>query len=154
MFAQKKTSADISYIEGLFPRSLITSGRDVLGAETTVEGLSPLRIHLENGFVKELEIVENNAVSRLNLILPRLVEPHAHIDKAFTWKSSPNLSGTYKGALNANLVEHTNRTISKVRSRANRALDLALRNGLRAVRSHIDSFGLIGDESWRIFSLY
>ena len=40
MFAQKKTSPDIPYIDGFFPRSLITSGRDVFGAETTVEGLS------------------------------------------------------------------------------------------------------------------
>ncbi len=148
MFAQKKTSTDIPYIEGLFPRSLITSGRDVFHAQTTSEGLCPLRIHLESGFVKELEIISYSPESKLNLILPRLVEPHAHIDKAFSWTSSPNLEGTYQGALKANFQEHKNRTMEKVRSRANRALEAALKNGLRAIRSHIDSFGKIGDQSW------
>ena len=47
-------------------------------------------------------------------MLPRLVEPHAHIDKAFTWKKFPNLDGTYKGALTANLSEIENRTSIKV----------------------------------------
>ncbi len=152
MFAQKKTSTHISYIDGLFPRGLITSGRDVFGSKTTVEGLCPLRIHLEKGLIKTFEVLKNFDETEMRLILPRLVEPHAHIDKAFTWKTSPNLLGTYQGALKANLEEHKDRTKKKIRSRALRALELAMKNGIRALRSHIDSFGLTGEYSWEILS--
>ncbi len=148
MFAQKKTSTDIPYIDGLFPRGLIASGRDVFTANTTFEGLCPLRIHFERGFVKGWEVLNNSAEPCLKLILPRLIEPHAHIDKAFTWTSSPNLSGTYQEALKANLEELKDRSIQKVKDRASRALDFSLKNGLRAVRTHVDSFGLAGDYSW------
>lgn len=145
---QKKTSPDIPYLEGLFPRSLITCGKNVLSAITTPEGLCPLRIYLEGGLVRSFEAIKESSESQLGLLLPRFVEPHAHIDKAFTWKISPNFLGTYEGALKANFEEHKKRTIPKVRSRAIRSLDLALKNGFRSIRSHIDSFGLIGDYSW------
>ncbi|WP_269623321.1 amidohydrolase family protein [Prochlorococcus marinus] len=150
MFAQKKTSTDIQSIEALVPRSLITSGGDVLGAEISSEGLCPLRVHLQEGVIRKFEIIENFANPSMGLLLPRLIEPHTHIDKAFTWQSWPNLSGTYQGALQANLNEYKERTIKQVRARANKALNLCLRNGLRAVRTHVDSFGWIGDQSWEV----
>ena len=82
------------------------------------------------------------------LVLPRLVEPHAHLDKAFSWSLAPNPGGTYGGALAANLAEHQGRTTAGVRERAERALTLGLRHGLRAIRSHIDSLGPGADCSW------
>ena len=35
-----------------------------------------------------------------------------------------------------------------MRSRAERSLQLALRNGIRAIRSHVDSFGVCVDPIW------
>ncbi len=148
MFAQKKTSPDIQCIEALVPRGLIASNKDLLHAQITAEGLSPLRIFFRQGVITKFEVIEDPWQSSLDLLLPRLVEPHSHLDKAFTWKESPNLDGTYEGALNANLKEHQDRTIQKVRLRAERGLNVALKNGIRAIRSHIDSFGLIGSNSW------
>ena len=83
------------------------------------------------------------------LVLPRLVDAHVHLDKAFTWSAHPNLSGTYSGALVANLEEHQQRTESAVLERAERALQLACSKGLRAVRSHIDSLGPGAEPSWQ-----
>ena len=82
------------------------------------------------------------------MVLPRLVEPHAHLDKAFTWAQASNRSGTYSGALTANLAEHRSRTAASVRDRAERALTLGFRHGLRALRTHIDSLGPGADCSW------
>ena len=83
------------------------------------------------------------------LVLPRLVDAHVHLDKAFTWSAHPNLSGTYSGALAANLEEHQQRTEAAVLERAERALQLACSKGLRAVRSHIDSLGPGAEPSWQ-----
>ena len=32
------------------------------------------------------------------MVLPRLVDSHVHLDKAYTWQDHPNLSGSYGGA--------------------------------------------------------
>ena len=143
----EKRSLDV-----LVPRGLIGSGNAVLGAPVTSEGLCSLRIGWKQGRVTCLESIPNHSTTPLKLLLPRFVEPHAHLDKAFTWKESPNLRGRYQDALEANLLEHSNRTFQKVYARAECALNLALKNGLRAVRSHVDSFGVGADQSWDALS--
>ena len=82
------------------------------------------------------------------MLLPRLLEPHAHLDKAFSWSRYPNLSGTYAGAMAANFREHQSRTLEVVQERFERAMQLAWRHGLRAVRTHIDSLGPGAQCSW------
>ena len=83
------------------------------------------------------------------LALTPLVEPHAHLDKAFTAVANPNPEGSFAGAFAANSREHASRTLDRVRRRGARALDLAWRHGLRAVRSHIDSLGPAAAISWQ-----
>tara|TARA_Y100001968_G_scaffold116859_1_gene106240 strand:- start:9758 stop:11050 length:1293 start_codon:yes stop_codon:yes gene_type:complete len=139
-------------IEAWFPRGLVCDGQDVLSAPVTSEGLSPLRIHWKKGRVSNIEILESSKTISLKLLLPRLIEPHAHIDKGFTWEKFPNLSGTYEGALKLNYQEHKLRTPEIVRSRAEKALRIGLKNGLRSVRTHIDSFGLRGSQSWDVLN--
>ncbi len=150
MFAQKKTSSDIPYLDALVPIGLVKSGRNLLNAPVSSEGLCSLRIFLGGGIIRGFEIINYCSEKCFGLLLPRLVEPHAHLDKAFTWKDFPNLSGTYEGAMKANLEEHKNRNKSKVRFRAEKALELGLKNGLRAIRSHVDSFGLVGSQTWDV----
>ena len=86
------------------------------------------------------------------LVLPRLVEPHAHLDKAFSWSDFPNQTGTYAGAMDANMREHRTRTADRVHDRSERALALAWRHGLRAIRSHIDSLGPGAACSWEVLT--
>ena len=86
------------------------------------------------------------------LVLPRLVEPHAHLDKAFSWTDYPNGSGTYAGAMEANMREHRTRTADRVHERSERALGLAWRHGLRAIRTHIDSLGPGAACSWEVLT--
>jgi cytosine deaminase len=76
------------------------------------------------------------------------VEPHAHLDKAFTFAAFPNLVGTIDGAMEANRREAQQRTHEEVLRRGGRALELAWRHGLRAIRSHIDSLGPQAEPSW------
>ncbi len=150
MFAQKKTSSDIPYLDVLVPRGLVSNGRNLLNVPVSSEGLCSLRMFLGDGIIRGFEKISYCSEKCLGLLLPRLVEPHAHIDKAFTWKDFPNLSGTYEGAMKANLEEHKYRNKSKVRFRAEKALELGVTNGLRAIRSHVDSFGCIGGQTWDV----
>lgn len=144
--------SEAGFVDAWLPRSLVVKGADVLSAPLTKEGLCPLRIHWEKEKIYRIEVLHDYSGSSLKLLLPRLVEPHSHIDKAFTWDDFPNLSGTYEEALKANLEEHQIRTSQNVRVRAEKALRLALKNGLRSVRTHVDSFGLTGLQSWQVLS--
>ena len=78
-----------------------------------------------------------------------VVEPHAHLDKAYTADAHPNPEGTMAGALAANRKEMDQRRHGDVRRRAERALERAWRQGLRAIRSHVDSLGPGAAASWR-----
>ncbi|MFM7311984.1 MAG: amidohydrolase family protein [Cyanobium sp.] len=82
------------------------------------------------------------------LALTPPVEPHAHLDKVFTAAEHPNPEGTFSGAFAANIREHDSRTLEGVHRRGERALQLAWRHGLRAVRSHVDSLGPAAALSW------
>ena len=84
----------------------------------------------------------------LPLGLPPLVEPHAHLDKCFTLGRWPNPSGTIPEALAQNHREGRERSRDQVLARAERALEQAWRQGLRAIRSHIDSGGPGARPSW------
>jgi len=85
----------------------------------------------------------------LPLALTPLVEPHAHLDKAFTGRAFPNPEGTMAGALAANFREAEQRSAEQVLARGERALELAWRHGVRAIRSHIDSLGPAAGASWQ-----
>ena len=137
-------------LEAFIPRGLIGSAREVFGASVTAEGLCPVRIGWTGELITSIETIPAESASDLKLLLPRLIEPHAHIDKAFTWGEAPNLNGGYQDALQANLGELKNRTTASVYARAERALKLSLKNGVRAVRSHVDSFGLVADQTWDV----
>ena len=82
------------------------------------------------------------------MALTPLVEPHAHLDKAFSGQAFPNPEGTMEGAMAANGREASDRQAEAVRRRGERALERAWRQGLRDLRSHIDSGGPGGRPSW------
>ncbi|MEB3317024.1 MAG: amidohydrolase family protein [Cyanobacteriota bacterium] len=84
------------------------------------------------------------------LALTPLVEAHAHLDKAFTAPEHRNASGTMEEAMAVNQREAGQRTAAAVRHRAERALEQAWRNGLRAIRSHVDSLGPWSEICWDV----
>ena len=82
------------------PRSLLDMGSDPL-PEAGVDGLIPVALTWSDSRITSLK----PASEASGLVLPRLVEPHAHFDKAFSWTEHPNLQGTYEQALAANFRE-------------------------------------------------
>ena len=51
-----------------------------------------------------------------------------------------NLESNYEGALSVNLEEHKTRTLDEFLQRIEKSLKLAIQNGYRAIRSHIDTY--------------
>ena len=80
-------------LEAWVPRGLLTNAADVLSASVTAEGLSPVRVYWQQGRLRSLEPIDADVSLPQRLLLPRLVDPHVHLDKAFTWLQSPNLQG-------------------------------------------------------------
>jgi cytosine/creatinine deaminase len=77
------------------------------------------------------------------LVLPAPGEPHAHLDKALTAEQVPNPEGDLMGAIKgwvaasqAGMFTHED-----IRSRARRAMELLVLNGVTAVRSHVNVIG-------------
>lgn len=108
------------------------------GLDPDGEGLVNLAVTLDGATVTRIEPLPWTVTPHLPLTLPAAVEPHCHLDKAFTWSQAPNPSGTISGALEANLQEHKRRSAAAVADRMNRALQAAWRQGYRALRSHLD----------------
>jgi len=104
------------------------------------EDLASVFIAWEKGIVSELKPINIENQKPKKIIFPRFVEPHSHFDKSFTFGEFPNFKSNYKEALSVNLEEHKSRTINKVTERAEKSLNLALRNGYRGIRSHIDTY--------------
>ena len=112
------------------------------------QGLTPVRLAWHQGRLREPMPLPAEHVSPSRIVLPRLVDCHVHLDKAYTWQEHPNLSGSYGGALEANLREHSSRTVACVLQRGERAMERAFAHGLRAMRSHVDSGGPGAEPSW------
>jgi cytosine deaminase len=73
------------------------------------------------------------------LVLPGLVEPHAHLDKAFLADRIPNPTGDLLGAIQGlEAMRHTI-THDDIVERAVSAAQLMSRNGVTSVRTHADT---------------
>tara|TARA_B100000700_G_scaffold325077_1_gene432862 strand:+ start:6158 stop:7429 length:1272 start_codon:yes stop_codon:yes gene_type:complete len=145
-----QTEEDFSLSRGLVPRYLLGEGIPVSEISTTDEGLCPVSIACSNGKLEEIKPLKESPEEISTIVLPRFVETHAHLDKAFTWRKTPNFAGTYEGALKANFEEHKYRNKDDLYTRADKALNLAFKNGYRAIRTHIDSYGIQAEISWEI----
>ena len=118
------------------------------------EGLSPVEISWDKGFVSNIKPIKEGRNLINKILFPRFVESHAHFDKSFSWINYPNLQSNYENALSVNLEEHVTRTANTVLQRAEKSLNLAIKNGYRAIRTHIDTYNFQDQEIWpKLFNL-
>jgi cytosine deaminase len=130
------------------PRCLIdASGHDL--PRPDAEGLVDVELTITGTQIAAIKAAPEGTAAPL-AITP-VVEPHAHLDKSFTYGAFPNPDGSMDTALAANLREFEQRTAEQVQQRSEQALQRAWRYGLRAIRSHIDSGGgAASDASWQV----
>jgi cytosine deaminase len=77
------------------------------------------------------------------LVTPGLVESHIHLDKALLTDLAPT-AGTLEEAIRLTGEAKRAFTVDDIRSRARRVLDLAVRAGTTAMRSHVEVDPIIG----------
>ena len=128
-------------IDVLVPRCLIGEGANILGVSVDFEGLCSLQVEWRHGKICSIKGLKDASKVPNEILLPRFSEPHAHLDKAFSWSRAPNYKGSYQEALAANLNDYKSRSQGQLLFSVEKSLNLALVNGIRAIRSHIDSFG-------------
>lgn len=73
------------------------------------------------------------------LVLPAFVEPHAHLDKAYTADAVPNPAGDLAGAISGWLAYRPGIRPAAARARAERAVRSLVARGTTRVRSHLDT---------------
>ena len=136
------------------PRALLDPQQADLGCGDD-DGLLPVRLRLEGGRIRTIKPLPPSPAAAcsaeplpLPLAITPPVDPHVHLDKAFSWPAYPNRQGSLAAALAVNLREGELRSRAQVLERAGRALDQAWRYGLRALRSHVDSGGPCAEPSW------
>ncbi len=84
------------------------------------------------------------------VVLPGLVEPHIHLDKALLETRLPNHLGTLAEAIRVTGILKRQQTADDVLARSRRVLDMAVRSGTVALRCHPDVDpiqGLVGVET-------
>ena len=134
-------------IEALIPRSLFILKNNI-NLEVNCEGFAAVEIVWEKGLVSNIMPIKINNIKPKRILFPRFVEPHSHFDKSFTWLRFPNLKSDYENALSVNLEEHIMRTSNEVIQRAEHSLKLALKNGYRAIRTHVDTYDSQDQKIW------
>ncbi len=84
-------------------------------------------------------------------LLPGLIEPHAHIDKAYTVHRSPPQGPGLLAAIEASHADEANWTHADLRQRAERALRDALAAGVRTLRTHVSWFTPEMPRAWGVY---
>jgi len=78
------------------------------------------------------------------LVVPGLVESHFHLDKALLGAGAPAEAGTVAGAIRATTAMKRRFTPEDIHARARRALELAVRHGTTAMRTHVEVDPVVG----------
>jgi cytosine/creatinine deaminase len=84
------------------------------------------------------------------LVLPPLLEPHAHLDKTFTVQRSPALQPGLLAAITAMHQDRAHWSADDLRQRARQALNWAVEAGVGLLRTHIDWFSAEAPLAWQI----
>jgi cytosine deaminase len=78
------------------------------------------------------------------VVTPGLVDAHVHLDKALLLDRAPGVDGTLEEALRVTADAKRGFTRDDIANRARRVLDMALRHGTTAMRSHVEVDPIVG----------
>src|SRR2546421_5628511 len=123
------------------------------------DGLAPCDIVIDNGRISAIGPAAraDDSLPRFDLdrdiVLPRLVDVHTHIDKGHIWARVQNPDGTHMGARMAVMADRdANWSRDDVAKRMDFALRCAFAHGTGALRTHIDSYAKQTPISWPVFA--
>jgi cytosine deaminase len=102
-----------------------------------------------DGRVVEQGVLQGRAVARRvacggRVVTPGLVESHIHLDKALLSDRTPSVEGTLQEAIRITGEAKRRFTVEDIRTRARAVLDMAVRHGTTAMRSHVEVDPIVG----------
>ncbi len=77
-------------------------------------------------------------------VTPGLVDAHVHLDKALLLDRAPGTDGTLADAIRVTALAKRAFSAADIRERARRVLDMAVRHGTTAMRSHVEVDPIVG----------
>jgi cytosine deaminase len=83
------------------------------------------------------------------LLIRGYVDPHMHLDKALLAERAANQSGTLSEAIDLARSAKQNANRADIAARAYAAAQMAIQNGVRAIRTHVDIDPVTGLEGFR-----
>lgn len=87
------------------------------------------------------------------MVLPCFVDMHTHLDKGHIWPRSPNVDGTFLGAIHANTADRdAHWSAEDIAARMDFSLRTAYAHGTRAIRTHLDSDNPQHRITWPLFA--
>ena len=133
-------------------RTLIPT--DIPTPQPTTHSLALRGVSLADGSIVDLaiddgvitDIVEPGTVAAVTsedlagfIVTPSFVEPHAHLDKAFTADDVANPAGSLAGAIEAWLAARTGFGTPEIAARVWAVTSRYLAHGTTAIRAHVDT---------------
>ena len=78
------------------------------------------------------------------LVIPGLVDSHFHLDKALLSSRTPSRDGTLEEAIRITGEAKKGFTVEDISARARRVLEMAIRHGTTAMRTHVEVDPIVG----------
>ena len=102
-----------------------------------------------DGRIAEIGAISDRPAARLvacggAAVTPGLVEAHIHLDKALLSERTPSVEGTLAEAIRVTGEAKKLFTVEDIRARARAVLDMAVRHGTTAMRSHVEVDPIVG----------
>lgn len=150
-FFDVPTNARYALRDVRLPASVLLNGGKNIGDYQSADML------IENGIIVAVEPVGTFPDSlgpdlRSSMVLPCLIDCHAHLDKAHIATRAPNSVGDIPGALEVAAKDREqNWSADDVRKRMEFGLRIAYAHGVRAIRTHLDSQGPQAGISFGVF---
>ena len=101
-------------------------------------------VAIANGYITKItaELIAEETDETLdgkgNLLIPGLVDPHIHLDKALLLDRYPAVAGTFDEALQKTLEAKSKYTVADIQARARKVIEQAIAFGTTAMRAHVE----------------
>ena len=101
-------------------------------------------VAIANGYITKItaELIAEETDETLdgkgNLLIPGLVDPHIHLDKALLLDRYPAVAGTFEEALQKTLEAKSKYTVADIQARARKVIEQAIAFGTTAMRTHVE----------------